>query len=35
LKGNTGIPFLFFDHVTRRGLGVSVTHRPLLPLGKT
>jgi len=32
--GSRGIALLFYDHGTRRGWGVSVTHRPLFTPGK-
>jgi len=34
-RGSRGIALLFHNHGTRRGWGVSVTPRPLLPPGKT
>ena len=33
-RGSRGIALLFHDHGTRRGWGVSVTHRPLFTPGK-
>jgi hypothetical protein len=33
-RGSRGIALLFHDHGTRRGLGVSVTPRPLFTPGK-
>ena len=33
-RGSRGIALLFHDHSTRRGLGVSVTPRPLFTPGK-
>ena len=33
-RGSRGIALLFHDHSTRRGWGVSVTHRPLFTPGK-
>ena len=33
-RGSRGIALLFLDHGTRRGLGVSVTPRPLFTPGK-
>jgi len=33
-RWSRGIVLLFLDHGTRRGCGVSVTHRPLLTPGK-
>jgi len=34
-RGSRGIALFFLDHSTRRGWGVSVTHRPLFTPGKT
>ena len=33
-RGSRGVALLFLDHGTRRGLGVSVTLRPLFTPGK-
>jgi len=33
-RGSRGTALLFLDHGTRRGLGVSVTPRPLFTPGK-
>ena len=33
-RGSRGVALLFYDHGTRRGLGASVTPRPLFTPGK-